>query len=147
YRWELAVHEPLGGGRANEWLVKQAAFADATGPVPAHLTSDELPFALDVGHFLPNCRPMPKGPMFDVHVPVVDGVFLNATALDKEAEHNIAGAYVSVLGTQDGTRQDGMVWGAEAAPWTVVVGGRTFTIDLRHERYPMPYTIALEKFT
>jgi len=147
YRWELVIVEPLGGGRANEYVAKQEQFTDATGALPAHITCAALPFAIEVRHFMPNSRPMPKGPMFDVDVPVVDGVFLKSMPLQKEAEQNIAGLYVSALGTHDGTRQDGILWGAQSAPLTVSFGGKDYTLDLRHERYPMPFTIALEDFT
>jgi hypothetical protein len=147
YRWEIVIVEPLGDGKANEYVAQQELFADATGALPAHITCAALPFELEVRHYMPNARPMPKGPMFDVDVPVVDGVFLKSQPLAKEAEQNIAGLYVSALGTREGARQDGIVWGAQAAGLTVNFEGRDFSIDLRHERYPMPFTIALEKFT
>ncbi len=146
YRWELVVLEELGDGRVREHLVPQDDFADATGATPVRLTSAELPFELEVRHFMRNCEPMPKGPMFEVPVPVVDGVFLQPQPLHMEAEANVAGAYVTVL-AEDGTRRAGVLWGIEQHPLTVRAGGRTFGLDLRKERYPLPFTVVLDDFT
>jgi hypothetical protein len=48
---------------------------------------------------------------------------------------------MTVVDAQTGARQEGVVWGAQSAPWTVSCGGRDYAIDLRHERYPMPFTL------
>ncbi len=146
YRWEIAIAEDLGDGRLREHVVPQEDFADAQGDRTARLGSPELPFEVEVSHYMPNSRPTPKGPMFEVAVPVVDGVFLQGRELAAEAETNIAGAYVSVV-ERDGTRTDGILWGMDAHPLTVTAGGKDWAIDLRHERYAMPFTIELEKFT
>jgi len=79
-------------------------------------------------------------------VPVVDGVFLQKKPLETQAEANIAGAYVEVVG-HSGLDQQGVLWGIESAPLTVHSGDRVFGIDLRKERYPMPFTVTLDKFT
>jgi hypothetical protein len=146
YRWEVAILRSLGGREVHELLVPQEDFADATGSQPATLTSDELPFDLEIAHFMRNCQVMPKGPMFDVPVPVVDGFFLREEPLAKDAEHNVAGAYATVV-LRDGTRQTGVLWGMAQAPWTVRVGDVDWMIDLRRERYPMPFTVVLDVFT
>lgn len=146
YRWELVVGEPLPDGRVREHVARQEQFADALGATPKRIEVPGLPLALEVRHYQANTRPQQKGPMFEVDVPVVDGLFLRERPLQKEAETNIAGLYVAVLGTADGSRRDGLVWGAQSAPWTVQVGGKTYAIDLRHERYALPFTLALEDF-
>jgi hypothetical protein len=109
------------------------------------LASPALPFELAVLRTFQNCEPMPKGPMFDVDVPVVDGVFLRERPLDPQAEANIAGAYVSVR-TPDGAATPGILWGAEVAPLTVQAGGKRYAVGLRKERYPLPFTLGLERF-
>lgn len=146
FRWELAVRERLDDGRVREHVVPQERFLHATGSEPARLASAELPFELELHHFVPNARPRPKGPMFDVPVPVVDGVFLQSMAMQKEAEANVAGAYVTVV-HGDGERQEGLLWGIQAHPVTVRADGRVFGVDLRKERYPMPFTVVLDDFT
>ncbi len=146
YRWEISIARPLGGGNVHELLVPQEDFVDATGARPVTLVSDELPFDLEIRHYMRNCRVMPKGPMFEVTVPVVDGFFLQADALAKEAEHNVAGAYATAV-LPDGTRTEGILWGLDDAPWTVSVDGADWTVDLRHEQYPMPFSVELDVFT
>jgi hypothetical protein len=146
YLWELAVSEPLGPGRAREHVAPQERFAGASAGHPVRLSSGELPFELEVERLFANCEPLPKGPMFEVAVPVIDGVFLRERPRDPDAERNIAGAYVSAIG-RDGARLGGMLWGAEAAPLTLKVDGRTFAVQLRKRRYPMPFSLELERFT
>ncbi len=146
FRWELVILEPIGDGRVREHLVTQEEFSDATDGDPVTIAAPELPFDLEVTHVTPNCEPLPKGPMFDVAVPVIDGVFLQARAPSKEAEANIAGAYVTVV-QRDGRRDTGILWGAQAAPFTVQAAGKSWAIDLRKERYPMPFTLVLDEFT
>lgn len=146
YRWEIVILEPLGSGRVREHIVPQELFADAIGAAPVTISAPELPFDVEVSRFTANCRPTPKGPMFDVSVPVIDGVFLQAQAPSTEAEANIAGCYVSAV-QRDGQRVTGLVWGAQAAPFTVNATGRDWAIDLRKERYPMPFTLVLDEFT
>ncbi len=147
YRWEIAILEDLGGGRVREHLAPQELFADAVGSEPVTLTSNELPFDLEVQHVMRNCRPLPKGPMFEVDVPVVDGFFLRSEAPLAEAEANIAGAYVEVLEKRGGARHAGILWGAETSPLELTLAEGRWGIALRKERYPMPFTLALESFT
>lgn len=146
FRWELVVLEELQDGRVREHIVPQEDFADATGAKPVRLTSSELPFELEVRHFMRNCEPMPKGPMFEVEVPVVDGVFLQPQRPMQEAEANVAGAYVGAV-EESGARHEGALWGLQRYPLTVHAGGRTFGLDLRKERYPLPFTVVLDDFT
>jgi hypothetical protein len=146
YRWELAIAEDLGDGRLREYKVPQEDFADALTGAPVTLRAAGLPFALELEHFLPNCSPLPKGPMFDVDLPVVDGFFLQAHPRDKEAERNVAGLYATAIGA-DGKRHQGILWGVESAPWTVSTPEGRFGIELRKEQYPMPFTVRLEDFT
>ena len=108
YRWEIAITEELGTGGFAERVVPQEDFVDVAAEGPVTLVSNELPFDLVVETFLPNCTPMPKGPMFDVEVPVVDGVFLRSLERDAQAEANIAGAYVTAVRKSDGERIPGV---------------------------------------
>jgi len=151
YRWEIAISEPLGDGRVREHLAPQELFEDALGARAVTLVSRELPFALEVRHFARNCRPLPKGPpersIQGTATPVVGGLFLQAEAPLAEAEANIAGLYVTVVDERGGKREDGILWGAQARPMAVSVAGRDWAIDLRKERYPMSFALALEEFT
>ena len=145
YRWELVVTEELAGGRLSEYHVPQEDFLDAAAGAPVTLSAAGLPFALELEHFMGNSTPLPKGPMFDVDVPVVDGFFLSERKKDAEAERNIAGLYVTAV--TGGERRTGILWGAMAGPWTFSTPEGRFAVDLRKERYPMPFTVVLRDFT
>jgi hypothetical protein len=82
--------------------------------------------------------------------PVVDGYAVMPRKLDTEEGGNFGALFVTVvpkgspkgaLGTQ------GILWAASRAPFVVNWEGRPYTIDLRRERYPLPFDIQLEKFT
>jgi hypothetical protein len=146
HRWELAISEDLGDGEVRELLVPQEDFADATGPRPVVLSASDLPFRLEVRHFMKNCRPRPKGPMFEVAAPVVDGAYLQSMPPENANEQNAAGLYVTVVHA-DGAREEGVLHGFDAGPWTVEAGGSAWALDLRHERYLMPFAIQLARFT
>jgi cytochrome c biogenesis protein ResB len=147
FRWEIAISEYLAEGELREHLIPQEDFLDATDSRAVTLTSADLPFDLVVSRFMANCRPMLKGPMFDVDVPVVDGAFLRPLALSKTAEQNVAGIYVEVRDKLGGAPRPGILWGLESEPLMVSSGGRSWAVGLRHERYSMPFTIVLDKFT
>ena len=144
YRFELAIARETDDGRVEEFLVPHEDLVVAEQG-PLRLTAPELPFDLEITDWLPNCRPLPKGPMFSVDVPVVDGVFLSREPLDREAERNLAGAYVSAV-FRSGGRADGILWSVASAPWTVADAGERWAIELRKERYPIPFELTLEDF-
>ena len=147
YRWEISMSRELGDGRIEEHLVPQEDFTDALGPRPVTFTSQDLPFELQLSYYMPNCLPRPKGPMSAVAVPVVDGAFLEARTKSSTAEANIAGAYVAVVDRQTGARTEGILWGRDEYPLVVAAGGDEWAIDLRKERYPLPFMITLDLFT
>jgi hypothetical protein len=145
--WQLAVVEDLGGGRVREVVAPEAAFTHATGAEPLRYAPSTLPFDLELRLYQPNCRVLPKGPMFTPALPVVDGCFLEAQPRDAQAEQNTAGIYATVVERPSGVRHEGILWGVQTQPWTVTVGGRRYGFELRRERYAMPFTLQLSKFT
>lgn len=146
YNWELVAIEQDGNGAAIEHPLQPKALQRAKGAEGRVFKDSTLPFDLWVTHYMRNCQVLPKGPMFEVQVPVIDGAFLSELPLEKEAEQNVVGAYVSVLG-HDGTRKDTLVWGAAERPVVLGYAGKTYTLDLRRQRFPMPFSVRLDKFT
>jgi len=142
---ELAVVELDALGRPQrEWVFTDDALAGAAPSAPAIVTG--LPFELTVTHWFANADVLPKGPMFEVAVPVVDGVFARASERDPQAERNAPAAYLEVPDA-DGGHATGLVWAFDAAPWTISAGGVRYALDLRKERYPMPFAVRLDTFT
>ena len=147
YRCELSIVEHTPAGERLEILMPQEALLRSEGNTSARWVSSDLPFALEVQHFARNSRVLRKGPMFDVAVPVLDGFFLSEEPLSIEAETNIAGAYLRLSDSATGEAQQGIVWSAEGQPWSAKCAGRTFSFELRNERHPLPFEIALKDFS
>jgi hypothetical protein len=144
YDWEVVITEPRPDGSRTEYLIPQGHFKGIAQDEVVTFVHAGLPFELDISGYESNVRPLPKGPMFDVDVPVVDGFFLKAEPRTVEAERNIAGCYVTVRDPTDDTTQQGILWGGSLAPWVVQVEGRPWSVGLRKKRMPIPFTVALE---
>jgi hypothetical protein len=146
HHWEIAATEPLPSGELREVVSGQEHFENAVPGAEARLRSGELPFEIEVTHFLANCRVLPKGPMVSASVPVIEGYFLDEQATEAQNEGNIAGAYVALVDRASGARKEALLWGASRDPWTVEFGGRKFGIELRRVQWVMPFSVALEDF-
>lgn len=143
FRWELVLIEDRGDGRAREHRVRhEDVVAAEDGPV--RVVSNELPVALEIERAWSNCRPRLAGAESDDWT--LDGVRLETVPDDTRAEANIAGACVAVVDPTNGLRRRALVWGAETGPAPLFVAGRTWLLELRKERYEMPFTVALQKF-
>lgn len=147
FLWEIAILEDLGEGRVREHLIPNDRLAEASGAARARFTSPELPFEVEVSRFLRNCEPGSASAGRASTSAAVDGVILAELPLRPQAEANIAGATVEIVDEKQGMRRTGLLWGAEAKPLTVTAAGKAWAITLRRERYPMPFSVALEHFT
>ncbi|MBI5432995.1 MAG: cytochrome c biogenesis protein ResB [Planctomycetes bacterium] len=146
HNWEIAVLEKLPDGQLREVVAPELTFTDAEEGARVVLTSKDLPFSLEVTRYLSNSRVLPKGPMFEAPLPVIDGFFLERQEKAKENEQNVAGAYVAVLDPQGTGRNEAILWGAATQPWTVEVGGKTFGVELRRSQYLLPFTLRMDDF-
>lgn len=146
YLWEVAIFRADERRDVREHIIPHGAFTDLEGDRWAEFTSAELPFVVKLSHFTKNCRPLPKGPMWDTPHPVVDGWALRDQALEAEAEFNVAGVYVTVS-EPGGEEQRGILWGAERYPWVYESKDGRWAFTLRHTRYKMPFEIVLDDFT
>ena len=106
------------------------------------MTSDGLPFDVVLGGFLHNCEPVRSG---DRSLGV-DGFLLDELERDAQAERDIAGITVTLEGDGEPSRT-GLLWGGQAAPWTVEVGGKAWSVDLRKRTWPLPFRVYLKEFT
>jgi hypothetical protein len=145
-RWEIAVSRELPDRSVKEWLIPQDDFLDLADGETATMVSAELPFDVVVSHVMPNSRRMPKGPMFDVDVPVIDGQFLMKEDRLPDVERNTAGVYVSLVDPLEQSRTEALLWGRDVVAYDVDIDGTEWSVHLRKERYPMPFTIVLDDF-
>lgn len=134
-RWEIAIRENLGDGTAREHVVAQEEFAHAAEGATVRIQAPDLPFTLEVLESMGNSRPQ-KG---------ADGVQLRPVPREPEAARNIAGARVTLVDPR-GQRTDGLLWGAQDAPFSATAVGRLFDLELRRERYSLPFTLKLADF-
>jgi hypothetical protein len=144
--WEVAVWDASQQAEVVEHLIPHAELVDLAGDARRTFTSPALPFDLELSGFLPNCRPLPKGPMWQAESPVVEGYALEQMDEDKEAERNLAGVTARFRERATGNTREDILWGVEYHPATFEAGGKTWAISLRHKRYSMPFTIRLEDF-
>lgn len=133
--------------------------------IPEHALSREasihapgMAFVVVLSHWMPNCEPRLKGPMFEVDVPVVTdpngtGVYLQRRDVQPERERNIAGCYATVRDLATNVEKTGILWGADfrphderRAPFTFQSGGSTWGLDLRRVTWDLPFSVRLDKF-
>lgn len=143
FRWELAVIEDVGDGRVREHVVPSRDFERAADGV-VRATSKDLPFAIEIERKWRNCRPQRVTSAADQWT--FEGVTLVDVPPATQAEANIAGACVAFVDDANGMRRRVLAWGAESKPCVVTAAGRAWAVELRKERYPMPFAITLERF-
>ncbi|MHC4854421.1 MAG: cytochrome c biogenesis protein ResB [Planctomycetota bacterium] len=142
HEWEIVVGELAGGDRVKEHLIPGEQFKNLASGSTATFHSDGLPFRVVVRRYYPNCRPVPLGDGG------LDGFGLRRDPPEKQAEANLAGAYIDIV-EDTGERQQGILWGGSPRrlPMTVRAAGKDWLLSLRHRRFGLPFTIRLDKFT
>lgn len=107
-------------------------------------THKDLPFELTLSNYALNSEVKPaKDPAESRDV--VDGYYVQPLPADIEHGQNMPALYASVKDLKTGTETKGILWLRAAAPWTVKVGDKTFTIDLARRSWMLPYEVKLEK--
>jgi hypothetical protein len=107
-----------------------------------------FPFSLELGGYLRNALPTSITEVAPKHeLQTKDGYYLMAREPEKEAERNTAACYAKVVHA-DGTKSDPfIIAGASFHPFTVELGDRIFTVDMRKKLWPMPFRVRLDEFT
>jgi hypothetical protein len=149
--YELALLRPDGDG-IEERIVPESVLVGARGDGVVRLRAAELPFTVEVRHWLDNCDALPKGPKFTPALPVVGGLFLERRDVTDKRERDIAGCYVAVV-PDDGPRQEALLRGedrrpltAHRSPFVFHVNGQRYGLDLRRVHYDLPYKVRLDEF-
>ncbi len=136
-RWELAVRESLPDGGVRQHVVPFDALERAGGAAPVQVAAEGLPFTLAVREAHSNCRPAARGAQDVQFVP---------EPRDREVGRNIPGARFDVVLAGSDAPLEGLIWGAQRAPFAAIVDRRRFEFDLRRERHPLPFTLSLADF-
>jgi ResB-like family len=147
YDYELAITEvEEDAGQRKEWRIPQSTFRKLRPQDKARYTSNDLPFDLEISHFARNTRPVPIDDSAVRGERVVDGFELRTLSLAQDAEFNLAGCIATITPKDGSAAERAILFGYSDHPFTTLVGDREFMIDLRHERYPMPFAVRLLKF-
>jgi len=147
YLWEITVTPVEGEGELTSYVIDHEEFAHLGPDRSVTFRHEDLPFNLTISDFKRNSEPMMAGPIIANQVRTVDGFFLQSKPLEKEAEFNVAGAYATVTGKNSGETEEAILWGMQVYPATFAIEGRTWAVDMHKKRYPLPFTITLDKFT
>lgn len=143
---EVAVWDAGSREGLTEYVIGTEDLRACTGEDGRTFKEATLPFELTLSHFLINSDALPKGPNWIADSPVLDGYALRARDPELEAAANAAGVVATIRTRGSGEVRQAILHTYAIAPWTVEVDGRTWAVDLRRVRYPMPFSIRLDKF-
>lgn len=147
FEFVVEVAEILDGKPHNIHVIRGS---EIKGLADRHRTFilPDFPFDLQLGGYLKNTMPVSANERApDRSQTVADGYWLMDRPDEVNAEMNLAGTYGRVI------REDGevdapfIVCAASFHPFTVRVGERVFTVDMRKRLWPMPFDVRLEEFT
>ena len=140
--WEIVITELKPGGK--RFTIPGEQFDDMAPDDTRVFQADTMPFDLMLEGYQKNCTTQLAEEGMALGI---DGVMLIPMELDKESERNIRGGFVTLIENDAAqTTHEGMVWGMNRVPWVTKVQGQDYSIDLRHERYDVPFTITLDEF-
>jgi hypothetical protein len=151
------------GGTVEERVVPEQQLWGARDRGNVLVRAGDLPFTVQVHHWIDDARVLPKGPMVQAENPVVDGAFLRqhrwGPGEEAKSEQEFAGCYVTIRpDAEPGTDTkpapiDAILWGVPRQPndenrypFTFEVRGQRYGLDLRHVTYDLPFSVRLDKF-
>ena len=146
HEYEVAVGEIGAEGVVREWVVTDEALRAASGDSTSTASFAGEPLRLSLSGFALNARVVPAGVMPGTRSAVVDGFAVQSLKPETEAEFNRPACYVTAF-REGAAAQGGILWLGAEHPWTVRAADRTYVIELRKRRYPLPFSIELVKFT
>ena len=138
YQWELVVGEVRPDGSVREFRMHEDLFAGLAPGRTTTLTHADLPFDLELSQWHRNCSVAPSADSS-----AIDGYRFVPLEDEKQAEANMPGLAVRLRGEQE---QGVLLWGGHLAPATVTVNNTPYLVDLRKYRYPLPFTLRLDRF-
>jgi hypothetical protein len=153
--YELALMVDRGDS-IEERLVPESTLWAARGDGAVTLRADGLPFTVEVRHFVDHASVLPKGPMVQTRMPVVDGAFVRAESwpvgVQPKSEAEIPACYVTVR-SDAGDRFEAILSGDPRVPkdrnrypFPFTVRGQRYGLDLRAVVHDLPFSVRLDKF-
>lgn len=138
--WELAVWTEGDNAR-------NVVAWDAKGLRPNdRLAFPEYGLTATVGHYHPNAEAYGTGKL-SPDVASASGIqTLKEVPLDKEPEKNVPGGLLTVRGPGP-LEVSVLVYGGEEQPAKIAAGDKTYFMQLRRKRSPLPFTLRLKDFT
>lgn len=107
----------------------------------------DFPFDLQLGGYLKNALPVSASERApDNKQLLADGYWLMERPDEVNAEANLAAIYGRVIGEGGAVGAPFILAGASFHPFTIQVGERVFTVDMRKRLWPMPFEVRLEEF-
>lgn len=158
FLWDLVVFEaqaPDGEnpeGALREWIIPQELFLDLDN-TPRRFTAPDLPFELELAHYMRHSQVLPQGPMWTSPAPGVAGYALRPLPNQQEAETHLPALWARVSNGVE--PQELLLWGGARFPQVVTTGaqdgdtvasGERFGLGLRKRRFEFPWEIRLEDF-
>lgn len=144
--WEVAVVEPLPGGKTREVVIPHERFSTLDGDDTATFENANLPFRLTLSGYVRNARPKAvPGTNGGAGGFVLEDLAPVTAKAEKRNRRNLAGMYATIL-PEGAEPQRGILWAGQQFPWKVDVGGRSFEVHMRPRRWKLPFDIQLERF-
>ncbi len=166
-RGNMAIHEGAKSDVAEayqEWAIEiQEQETDAKKEV--HVIGDKslndlrphdirkfklanLPFDLEIVSWTANAQPVNALELApQKNETIVDSYYIRAEKSKLEAEANLAACYAKVILKNGTVLPPFILAGASYHPKTIEVDGKKYTINLRKQLWPMPFTVTLKEFT
>ena len=151
------------GDTIEERVVPEQQLWGARDQGSVAVRGEGLPFTVQVHHWVDNAQVLPKGPMVQTRMPVVDGAYVETRLWrpgeEVKSEQEYAACYVTVHPDPDPQAEDkparieGILWGfprlpfdERRYPFTFTVRGQRYGLDLRHVVYDLPFAVRLDRF-
>ncbi len=148
HNWVIRVHEVVDGKPdfTKKALVLPPELVESVGEQAQKVDLPGLPFDLQLYNHAENAAVMPEAFRREGEWPAIEGAFVRALPKDNKNEANVAATYVDIIDESGESTQSGILWGQETQPLTVQLGDQTWVIKLDRQRWPIPFTIQLDKF-
>ena len=142
--WEITVSEVGSSQTPLEYVITQEEFGVKGSRTFAF---PDVPFELSISNFMKNSMPMGGSGTAGSANKVIDGFYLAEQPPAQNDRPNIAGAYAKLKETSSGSIQEGIIWGGSQSPFIATVSGRKWAVDMHKQRWQLPFTVVLKKFT